>query len=125
MDFTYDEEQQALREAVRGLLATTYADHQTRRRTVAEEPGFDRALWGDIEIEFAVLDYCQISTPSFWEGYGIPRDESQSAQIRRIFYLLYELQKYMPIHIWRRNDPAGAARYKQQSLAMAAALTNR
>jgi fructosamine-3-kinase len=86
---------------------------------------FDRALWGDIEIEFAVLDYCQISTPSFWEGYGIPRDESQSAQIRRTFYLLYELQKYMPIHIWRRNDPVGAARYKQQSLAMAAALANR
>jgi hypothetical protein len=28
----------------------------------------------------------------------------------------------MPIQIWRRNDPAGAARYKQQSLAMAAAL---
>jgi alkylation response protein AidB-like acyl-CoA dehydrogenase len=46
MDFTYDDEQQALREAVRGLLATTYADHETRRRTVAEEPGFDRALWG-------------------------------------------------------------------------------
>jgi fructosamine-3-kinase len=79
---------------------------------------FDRALWGDIEIEFAVLDYCQISTPSFWEGYGMPRDESRSAQIRRVFYLLYELQKYMPIQLWRRNDPAGAARYKQQSLAV-------
>ncbi len=45
MDFTYDDEQQALREAVRGLLATTYADHETRRRTVAEAPGFDRTLW--------------------------------------------------------------------------------
>ena len=32
MDFTYDDEQQALREAVRGLLASTYADHETRRR---------------------------------------------------------------------------------------------
>jgi alkylation response protein AidB-like acyl-CoA dehydrogenase len=46
MDFTYDDEQQALREAVRGLLATAYADHEARRRTVAAEPGFDRALWG-------------------------------------------------------------------------------
>ncbi len=46
MDFTYDDEQLALREAVRGLLATTYADHETRRRTVSEAPGFDRALWG-------------------------------------------------------------------------------
>jgi len=46
MDFTYDDEQQALREAVRGLLATAYADHEARRRTVADDPGFDRALWG-------------------------------------------------------------------------------
>jgi alkylation response protein AidB-like acyl-CoA dehydrogenase len=54
MDFTYDDEQQALREAVRGLLATTYADHETRRRTVAEEPGFDRALWGRL-AEMGIL----------------------------------------------------------------------
>jgi alkylation response protein AidB-like acyl-CoA dehydrogenase len=54
MDFTYDDEQQALREAVRGLLATTYADHERRRRTVAEEPGFDRALWGRL-AEMGVL----------------------------------------------------------------------
>ena len=46
MDFTYDDEQQALRDAVRGLLATAYADHEARRRTVADDPGFDRGLWG-------------------------------------------------------------------------------
>ena len=46
MDFTYDDEQQALRDAVRGLLATAYADHEARRRTVADDPGFDRDLWG-------------------------------------------------------------------------------
>ncbi|HQR28573.1 MAG TPA: acyl-CoA dehydrogenase family protein, partial [Nocardioides sp.] len=46
MDFTYDDEQQALREAVRGLLGTTYADFEARRRRVAEDPGFDEALWG-------------------------------------------------------------------------------
>ena len=54
MDFTYDDEQLALREAVRGLLATTYADHDARRRTVAEDPGFDRALWGRL-AEMGVL----------------------------------------------------------------------
>ncbi|HZB95049.1 MAG TPA: aminoglycoside phosphotransferase family protein, partial [Herpetosiphonaceae bacterium] len=32
---------------------------------------FDRALWGDVEIEFAVLDYCGISTSAFWQGYGM------------------------------------------------------
>ena len=54
MDFTYDDEQQALREAVRGLLATTYADHETRRRTVDDDPGFDEALWGRL-AEMGVL----------------------------------------------------------------------
>ncbi len=83
---------------------------------------FDRALWGDIEIEFAVLDYCGISQPAFWEGYGLPRDESLPAMIRRQFYLLYEIQKYIPIRIWRGNDPAAARQYKQQSFQMAAQL---
>jgi alkylation response protein AidB-like acyl-CoA dehydrogenase len=54
VDFTYDDEQQALREAVRGLLATAYADHEARRRTVADDPGFDRALWGRL-AEMGVL----------------------------------------------------------------------
>lgn len=86
---------------------------------------FDRALWGDVEIEFAVLDYCGISEPAFWEGYGTLRDESPSAVIRRQFYLLYEVQKYMPIRVWRRDDPAGALRYKQHSMALAAQLLPR
>ncbi|MBS2939292.1 acyl-CoA dehydrogenase family protein [Nocardioides sp. J2M5] len=54
MDFTPDDEQQALREAVRGLLATTYADHDARRRTVAEDPGFSESLWGRL-AEMGVL----------------------------------------------------------------------
>lgn len=54
MDFTYDEEQLALREAVRGLVGKTYADFETRRRTVAEDPGFDEALWGRL-AEMGVL----------------------------------------------------------------------
>lgn len=83
---------------------------------------FDRALWGDVEIEFAVLDYCGVSEPAFWEGYGSPRDASPPAMIRRRFYLLYEMQKYMPIRVWRRNNPAAAKQYKQQCLAMAAQL---
>ena len=46
MDFTHDEEQQALREAVRGLVGKQYSDFETRRRTVAADPGFDEELWG-------------------------------------------------------------------------------
>ncbi|HET8549603.1 MAG TPA: aminoglycoside phosphotransferase family protein [Bryobacteraceae bacterium] len=82
----------------------------------------DRALWGDPEIEFAVLDYCGISDPPFWDGYGAERDRSSEAETRRIFYLLYELQKYMPISVWRRRDPARAAAYKRECLRLAAAL---
>lgn len=83
---------------------------------------FDRALWGDVEIEFAVLDYCGISEAAYWDGYGMARDVSPSAVIRRQFYLLYEVQKYMPIHIWRRNDLSGAMRYKEHSFALAREL---
>ena len=78
---------------------------------------WDRALWGDPEIEFAVLDYCGISRPAFWEGYGEQRDVSREARIRNMFYLLYELQKYIVIRSGRNNDPAAAAAYKRQVMA--------
>ena len=45
MDFTHDEEQQALRDAVRGLVGKAYADFENRRRAVDSEVGFDRPLW--------------------------------------------------------------------------------
>lgn len=80
---------------------------------------FDRAVWGDPEIEFAVLDYCSISEPAFWRGYGRARNQSTAAQIRQQLYLLYEIQKYMPIAIWRRRDEQRALSFKQQSLALA------
>ncbi len=82
----------------------------------------DRALWGDPEIEFAVLDYCGISEPSFWQGYGRDRDLSFPAQIRARFYLLYEVQKYIVIRTWRRNDPVQALAYKRQSFDLAQPL---
>lgn len=44
MDFTLDEEQIALRDAVRGLLKGY--DAETRRQTTDTDPGFDEALWG-------------------------------------------------------------------------------
>lgn len=86
---------------------------------------FDRALWGDPEIEFAVLDYCGISEPPFWEGYGSPRDQSDAAQLRRLFYLAYELQKYMPIYAWRRpNSGQAVRRYKRQAEELLHALAS-
>ncbi len=54
MDFTYDEEQQALREAVRGLVGRAYADFENRRQTVAEDPGFSEKVWSQL-AEMGVL----------------------------------------------------------------------
>ncbi|MFC7492819.1 MULTISPECIES: acyl-CoA dehydrogenase family protein [unclassified Nocardioides] len=54
MDFNYDEEQQALREAVRGLVGKAYADFESRRQTVAEEPGFSEKLWTQL-AEMGIL----------------------------------------------------------------------
>ncbi len=54
MDFTYDDEQSALREAVRGLATKAYADFASRRRVVAEAPGFDEAQWARL-AEMGVL----------------------------------------------------------------------
>lgn len=76
---------------------------------------WDRALWGDPEIEFATLDYSEISEPAFWHGYGQARDRSHETEIRRIFYLLYELQKYIVIYQGRNGDPAGALQKKKQA----------
>ena len=83
---------------------------------------WDRALWGDPEIEFAVLDYCGISEPPFWEGYARQRPSDGSAAIRQALYLLYEMQKYIVIRKGRNNRPAEAMAHKQRCLALARRL---
>ena len=55
-----------------------------------------------------------VSEPAFWEGYGQERDYSKAAQVRNLFYLLYELQKYIVIRHGRNHDPASARQYKNQ-----------
>lgn len=54
MDFNYDEEQQALREAVRGLVGRAYSDFESRRQTVAEDPGFSEKVWTQL-AEMGIL----------------------------------------------------------------------
>jgi aminoglycoside phosphotransferase (APT) family kinase protein len=84
---------------------------------------WDRALWGDPEIEFAVLDYCGMAEPSFWRGYGRPRPRGPEARLRNAFYLLYEIQKYLPINVIRKNNLAAAHGYKRQVTGMVERLT--
>ena len=83
---------------------------------------WDRALWGDVEIEFAVLDYCGISESPFWKGYGKERDTSESAQVRNVFYLLYEIQKYIIIYATRRYNPMTKEQYKNQVFRIAESI---
>lgn len=45
MDFQYDDEQDALREAVRGLVGKAYGDYELRRQAVQDDPGFDEKQW--------------------------------------------------------------------------------
>ena len=45
MDFHYDDEQDALREAVRGLVGKAYGDYENRRRAVSDDSGFDEKQW--------------------------------------------------------------------------------
>jgi alkylation response protein AidB-like acyl-CoA dehydrogenase len=50
MDFLYDDEQDALREAVRGLVGKAYSDYENRRQATAskdegDDPGFDEKQW--------------------------------------------------------------------------------
>ena len=40
MDFTYDDEQVALREAVRGLVGKAYADYENRRKVTKTDAGY-------------------------------------------------------------------------------------
>ncbi|MBN1349655.1 aminoglycoside phosphotransferase family protein [candidate division KSB1 bacterium] len=76
---------------------------------------FDRACFGDAENEFAVAEYCGITKPAFWDGYGTQPERTREWAIRRWFYLLYEHQKYIVIRVSdRHNDMAGALNYALQ-----------
>ena len=48
MDFTYDDEQDALRDAVRGLLGKAYSDFEQRRQTCKADPGFSEQVWSQM-----------------------------------------------------------------------------
>jgi alkylation response protein AidB-like acyl-CoA dehydrogenase len=54
VDFTYDSEQNDLREAVAGLLGRVYPDSEQRRRVTAADPGFDEKTWARL-AEMGVL----------------------------------------------------------------------
>ncbi len=83
---------------------------------------WDRALWGDPEIDFSVLEYCGMTPPAFWQGYGFEPEEGKFYKIRKTFYLLYEHQKYIFIRALRGKNIPLARRYAEESLRIAEEL---
>ncbi len=80
---------------------------------------FDRACFGDVENEFAVAKYCGLTTKAFWDGYGVRTAMTQPCAVRRLFYFLYEHQKYIVISISaRRNNPPLANRYREECITL-------
>ncbi len=81
---------------------------------------FDRACWGDVEWDLAIAEYCGVTGGPFWEGYGRElATHDGDAAVRRMFYLLYEHQKYIVISMSRRrSDPPRARQYAADCLAV-------
>ncbi|HUW19148.1 MAG TPA: aminoglycoside phosphotransferase family protein [Sedimentisphaerales bacterium] len=75
---------------------------------------FDRGLYGDPELEFAVLDTYGYSTPEFFEGYGAPRPCDYKALTRQRLYLVYELIKYAFIRTARGKSMSTGRRHVMQ-----------
>lgn len=66
----------------------------TRNGRITGVLDFDRGLYGDPELEFAVLDTYGYSGPEFFQGYGRARPADEEARIRQRLYIVYELIKY-------------------------------
>ncbi len=79
---------------------------------------FDRACWGEPGIDLAVAEYCGLTRPAFWSGYGHRPEPTEAFLIRRWFYLMYEHQKYIVINGVRRRDAARARDYAGDCRAM-------
>ena len=83
-----------------GLYNDSYIIDSDRGR-ISAILDFDRGLYGDPELEFAVLDTYGSSTPDFFEGYAKSRPVDADAQIRQRLYMVYELIKYAFIRVAR------------------------
>lgn len=86
---------------------------------------WDRAMWGDPDLDLAIARYCGMTTSDFFIGYGQPGSrESEPVEVspHHKLYLLYELQKYIFINRARRANPQAANNFKAQCLQLARSL---
>ncbi len=75
---------------------------------------WDRSLYGDVEIEFSVVEYCGLLDENFWAGYGNKPKYNTSFYIKRAFYILYEHQKYIFIRAARNSNIPLANQYRDE-----------
>ena len=77
---------------------------------------WDRALYGDPGMEYAVLEYCGFDNTHFWQGYGGAPAWCREREVRQLFYHLYEVQKYLFIWTVRRPMPTRVAPQREYCL---------
>lgn len=113
---TYDRHADAIADAPPSLLHLDLWTQNilTVNGTITAILDFDRGLYGDPELEFAVLDTYGYSTPRFFEGYGKPRPVDAMAQIRQRLYIAYELIKYAFIRTARGGSRATGRSHVEQ-----------
>jgi fructosamine-3-kinase len=75
---------------------------------------FDRGLFGDVELEFAVLDTYGYATDEFFTGYGQSRPDDFYARTRQRLYIVYELIKYAFIRYARNGSFKTGRNHVQQ-----------
>ncbi len=102
----YEEHSEVIRECSPCLLHLDLWTQNilTKNGNISAILDLDRGLYGDPELEFAVLDTYGCSTPAFFNGYGRPRPSGQEARIRQKLYLVYELIKYAFIRSARNGS---------------------
>jgi len=86
----------------------------TRDGTITGILDFDRGMFGDPELEFAVLDTYGYSTEDFFRGYGRERPENERARIRQRLYYVYEIIKYAFIRLARGGMRGVARRFVEE-----------
>lgn len=87
-----------------------------RNKQISGILDWDRALFGDPEIEFGVLAYVGFLNEDFKKGYEAIPYETNNFNIRQVFYYLYEFQKYLVIWTLRRPNQTMVKNYKEYAL---------
>ncbi len=116
----YKKYQWALEECKPRLLHLDlwYENILTRENQITGILDFDRGMYGDPELEFAILDTYAAATPEFFIGYGRMRPEGEKPRVRRILYMVYELIKYAFIRLARGGRQAQSRSHALECLEM-------